>query len=189
MAKERNATAAAQVEAAPIVKLFVAIPVPFAALARPTTRVARLALLILVFGNASTASAALGAQAARGDNCTPFNSFKVGYAVPGGTIVQQSIILVDGWLVAGWILRTVSGKRYYLPNPRYFDHSVDEYNVAAGPPAFALIQAPGPDALNRAYREIRKVRRAYSQHVDRDSLPDLPAATLVEPCFAEPLRL
>lgn len=154
------------------------------------TRVARLALLILlVFGDASTASAALGGQAARGDNCTPFNSFKVGYAVPGGTIVQQSVILVDGWLVAGWILETASQKRYYLPNPRYFDHSVDEYQVAAGPPAFAPIRAPGPDALNMAYRDIRELRRGYSQHIDRDSLPDLPAATLVAPCFAQPLRL
>jgi hypothetical protein len=153
--------------------------------------VTRLALLmLLVFGNASTASAALGADAARGDNCTPFNSFKIGYGVPiGGTIVKHSVILVDGWLVAGWILHTASGNRYYLPNPRYFDHSVDEYHVAAGPPAFAPIQESGPDALNRAYRDIRQLRREYSNRVDRDSLPDLPAATLIAPCFAQPLRV
>ncbi|MDP9024793.1 MAG: hypothetical protein M3N13_05440 [Candidatus Eremiobacteraeota bacterium] len=145
-------------------------------------------LILFVFGNASAAWAALGADAARGDNCTPFNSFKIGYAVPGGTIVQQSVVLAEGWQVAGWILDTASGKRYYVPEPRFFDHSVDDF-VTAGPPAFVALQSSGSDPLQIAYRQVRELRRGYSRFVDRDSPRDLPTRTLVAPCFAQPLRV
>jgi hypothetical protein len=144
---------------------------------------------LAVLANTATAAAALGTGAVRGDNCTPFNSFKVGYAVPGGTIVQQSVVLVGGWAVAGWILNTASGKSYYLPNPRFFDHSVDESAAAMGPPAFIALRSADFAALKAGYRESRSLLRDYSRRVDQDSPSDLPDATLLAPCFAEPLRV
>ncbi|MEA2786032.1 MAG: hypothetical protein QOF71_2136 [Candidatus Eremiobacteraeota bacterium] len=133
----------------------------------------------------SAALASLGGGAARGDNCTPFNSFRIGYALPVGTIVSQSVVVVNGLAVAGWVLVTPE-RRYYVPNPRFFDRALPEY-WPAGPPALQALASDGPGALNDAYRRARVLRKAYSQRLDRDLPPQLPASTLVAPCFTSPL--
>ena len=131
------------------------------------------------------ASASLGGGAVRGDNCTPFNSFRIGYALPLGTIVSQSVVVVNGLAVAGWILVTPK-RSYYVPNPRFFDRALPD-RWPAGPPALQALESGGPGALNDAYRRARELRMVYSQRVDRDSPLQLPASTLVAPCFASPL--
>lgn len=150
----------------------------------------RLALLaVLLLAAMREASAMLGSNAARGDNCTPFNSFKIGYSLTRGTIVDQKVVLVEGWLTAGWILGTSSGTQYYLPNPRFFDHSVDEYSIAAGPPAFVVLQSSHPDALKRAYHLVRAQRAGYARHHNSDAPSDLPPRTLIAPCYAKTLSI
>jgi hypothetical protein len=144
-------------------------------------------VILLMLGLASDASAALGGDAARGDNCTPFNSYKIGYGVPGGTIVSQSVVLANGWLVAGWILSTSSGRNYFLPNPSFFDRSVNDGNHSTGPSALERLTSGDSAALNAAYRTSRARFKEESRHVDRDSPVRLPAATLVAPCFAHTL--
>jgi hypothetical protein len=146
-------------------------------------------LAVLISTTTREASAMLGSNAARGDNCTPFNSFKIGYGVPRGTIVDQSVVLVDGWLTAGWILGTSSGTRYYLPNPRFFDHSIDEYGIAAGPPAFVVLEPSRPDALKNAYRLVRAQRKEYARHHDSDAPYDLPPRTFIARCYSKALRI
>jgi hypothetical protein len=146
-----------------------------------------LAATLFVAGQASAASAALGGAASRGDNCTPYNSFKIGYAVPGGTIVSQSIVVVDGWSVAGWMLVTASGQRYYVPNPGFFNRAVADAKPVV-PPAFVVLTSTGPGALDNAYRTARKAQKEYSRGRAFDSPAHLPAATLVSQCFTHPLR-
>jgi hypothetical protein len=145
-----------------------------------------LAATLFVTGQASAASAELGGAAARGDNCTPYNSFKIGYGVPGGTIVSQRIVVVNGWKVAGWILDTASARHYYVPNPRFFDHTVNE-GEAAAPPAFVALTSTGSSALNNAYRTARKTQSEYAGGRGSDAPLQLPAATLVARCYVHPL--
>ena len=150
----------------------------------------RLSLIfILLAANTAVASASLGGVAARGDNCTPFNSYKIGYAVPGGTITMQSIVLAEGWRVAGWILHTASGRLYYVPNPQYFDRAVNDNFYLAGPPVLTIMRALSPAALDKAYRIDRSSRREYTPHIDRDSPTVLPAKTLVAPCYLRALEI
>jgi hypothetical protein len=151
----------------------------------------RIAALLAVLFLAATreASAILGHDAARGDNCTPFNSFKIGYSLTRGTIVDQRVILVDGWLTAGWILGTTSGAQYYLPNPRFFDHSIDEYSIAAGPPAFVVLRSSEFNALRSAYHLVRVQRSGYARRHNSDAPPDLPFTTLVARCYTRPLSI
>lgn len=144
--------------------------------------------VVVLIGTTAIASAPVGPGAARGDNCTPFNSYKIGYALPGGTIVSQSVVIANGWL-AGWILETAAAKRFYVPNPQFFDHDLRESEVLLGPPPPAALEALNSFALDKAYRQIRQARREYSQHVDRDSPPQLPTTTVVAPCFAQPLSV
>lgn len=71
-------------------------------------------------------------------------------------------------------------------NPHFFDHVAPDYQPI-GPPALEALQSDGLGALNDAYRRARELRKAYSARVDRDSPRQLPAATLVASCFANPL--
>lgn len=141
-----------------------------------------------LLGTTGLAPATDGSGAARGDNCTPFNSYKIGYALPEGTIVAQNVVIANGWL-AGWVLEVSTGKRYYVPNPRFFDHDLRESAVVLGVPHSVALEASNPAALEKAYRQMRQATKEYSQHVDRDSPPQLPATTVVAPCFAHPLHV
>lgn len=97
---------------------------------------ARDAGLLLVIGLTFAGSASSAAPApystappvrhaaAQGDNCTPFDGFKIGYSLElepryrAGRIVNQSTVLVlgrDGSKVAGWILLTFAGDRWFTP--------------------------------------------------------------------------
>jgi hypothetical protein len=141
-----------------------------------------------VIGTMTLASATIGSGAVRGDNCTPFNSYKIGYALPKGTIISQSVVIANGWL-AGWILETSAAKRYYIPNPQFFDHDLRESEVVLGVPPSVALGTLNSALLDRAYRQMRQAEKRSSQHVDRDSPPQLPATTVVAPCFARPLRV
>jgi len=144
---------------------------------------------LLIAANTSVASAALGGDAARGDNCTPFNSYKIGYSLPSGTIIDQRVVLVGGWQLAGWLLTTAPNTLYYLPSPRYFDHAIDEFRLSSMAPAFVPVRSEAPADLDRAYSEARTLLKDYSRNIDSYAPTRLPSDTIVGKCFAEALQV
>ena len=123
----------------------------------------------------------------RGDNCTPFNSFKVGYAVPGGTIISQRVVLAEGWEVVGWLLDVRSGSHYFVPNLHFFDHKIDESSLPSGPPVYIKLRSSNREALDDAYIEARIANRDATPSLGADAPTRLPAKTLVAPCFSKRL--
>ncbi len=87
----------------------------------------------------SPANASLSGPATPGDNCTPFNPYKIGYRTAhGARIAQQSVILEDGWQLVGWVVQDQSGAAFFVPYESYFAH-VPEPNASGFVPILFAI--------------------------------------------------
>ena len=124
----------------------------------------------------------MGAAVA-GDNCTPFNSYKVGYSTPSGRIVQQTVLLADGWNLVGWIIDEDSGTRLFAPYEPFFDGVMRDVR-GAGPPT--LYPTGRGAELGRGYAAHVRWRNANGLTTVAPSA--LPSTTLVAPCFATPMQ-
>jgi hypothetical protein len=138
------------------------------------------------------AQATLGGTAARGDNCTPVNMFAIGFpslvptdsALGPATIVNQSVILSRGWLLAGWILVSRDGHLTMAP---YRLNGTEQPGLVGPPPVFGLA-----DASIDTIREVYAAKRSSLMHTDMaqyarvEFLDDL-GPFIVVPCFATSL--
>lgn len=142
-----------------------------------------LALLVVCSG---TARADIGSIARRGDNCTPINGFAIGYPVPGrhipgGSIVNEAVILANGWDPVGWILTTRDG---HLALTAYHPSGTEQATIGV-PPIIALPSA-STGTVRSTYNSFRdEIIRAGT---DRRFLysQELKSFT-VSPCFTAPL--
>jgi hypothetical protein len=84
------------------------------------TAIAAFGCALLLLAMSQGAGAELGGQATNGDNCTPVNGFAIGFPVPGGgQIVDQRVLLADGWKTFGWALHDSKGTWWFAPLPTY----------------------------------------------------------------------
>jgi hypothetical protein len=132
----------------------------------------------------SAVSAALGGTAERNDNCTPFNVYQIGIPLAdGSTLVDQSVVLADGWDLMGWLIISSNGKRSLVPYAGYVA-AVDGSKYPTG-----YISLTKYDAAVDYQAVV-----SYIVHSSLASLPRRPDLTpprrvLVASCFAAPLVL
>ncbi len=136
------------------------------------------------------AEARLGGAAERGDNCTPFNAYAIGYPIPAATgpvvpIINESVVLDGGWRVVGWILTGRGGAMRlvaYRPTREVIDGDTSGLGV---PPSYVLRSAT-PSDIRSAYEALRTAAAADGRSASGfiDSLRRF----LVSPCFATGLR-
>jgi len=153
----------------------------------PAVRLAIFALAITIaIGTAvGPAQAALSGTAERGDNCTPFNTYRIGYSTATGTIIDQSVVLAHGWNLIGWIIQDRSGARFFVPYVPYYENGSGRDVSGAVPSLFAVRK--GLSGLADAYE--RYLQRRSQDDLGSDAPMKLPQPSLVAPCFARALSV
>jgi hypothetical protein len=143
---------------------------------------AMLGCLCAIIRVPAPASATLSGQGVAGDNCTPFHGYRLGYRTASqARIVQQSIILQNGWKLVGWIIRDAHRDAFFVPYEPYFDPAIKD---AAGtlPSLYATGRGRDP---SRGYASYMRWRGANG--LSSLAPPELPKPMLVTDCFARPL--
>lgn len=135
---------------------------------------------------ATPVPAALSGVAERGDNCTPFNGFRIGYATArGATIIDQRIVLAYGWDLVGWLILDASHETFFVPYAPYFELNAARDQSAAVPALFPA--GKGGADLAGAYATYLRWRQQNGlQSIAPTALPD---KLLIGPCFAHPLSV
>ncbi|MBV8370356.1 MAG: hypothetical protein JO036_15725 [Candidatus Eremiobacteraeota bacterium] len=142
-----------------------------------------LGLLVLC---GSTAGAGIGSVAKRGDNCTPIDSFAIGFPVPGqglpgSSIVNEAVILANGWDPVAWILTSRDGR---LVLAALHASKIEKEEVGT-PPVIGL-PSMSASAIRSTYNSFRTglMRHGIDKRfVYSDELKSF----TVSPCFAVPL--
>lgn len=135
--------------------------------------------------SAPVADAALGGTATRGDNCTPINAYAIGYPmspyqIGPGTIVNESVILSRGWLVAGWVLVSRDGHLSLVP---YHVTGNEVQGLVAPLPLFALPSASIDDVRKSYNADRSRLAQSMPALANVEFLDDL-GPFIVAPCFA-----
>jgi hypothetical protein len=139
--------------------------------------------LIAIFPAA--AGADIGSVAKRGDNCTVFNGYAVGFPMSGtrgDTIVDQAVILANGWRAVGWIL-TLRGERLRLVAYKPGDND-DQHNP--GVRGAVDLRSLSKDDIRKTYMAHRDAMVKHSLQPASDFLETFNRFT-VSPCFSAPL--
>jgi len=145
-----------------------------------------LALTAALFVAASAvAQAALSGTAERGDNCTQFNAFRIGYGTASGTIVDQSVVLEQGWNLVGWIVRDSSNAAFFVAYAPYFEHGSAKDVSGAVPTLYAMRN--GETGLVDAYDAYIRWRKRNAMKLEAPA--SLSHRMLVAPCFTHPLAV
>lgn len=144
------------------------------------------ALLICLFvASTAPANANIGSVAKRGDNCTVFNGYAVGFPMVGtmgDTIVDQAVILANGWRTVGWILTLRDGQMRlvaYKPN----DNDDQEKPGVRGP---VVLRSLSKDDIRKTYASHRDAMIKYGIEPRSDFIDELNRFT-VSRCFSSAL--
>lgn len=149
----------------------------------PSRSLTALGLLCALLAAPAPAGAVLSGRAEPGDNCTPFNTYKIGYRTASqARIVQQGLVLERGWLLVGWTVRDGSDMSYFIPYAPYFDRSVKDVSGTA--PSMYLL-GKGRSDPSRGYEVYVQTRQAGNHPLSAPSVLERPY--LVADCFSEPL--
>lgn len=132
--------------------------------------------------------ASAGAPAQRGDNCTPYNNYAIGYSIPGaqpitpvmeanttptqangaGTIVNQTNIALNNTSITGggsqpvgWLLTTQSAGIWFVPNA-----TVQFGMAATSVPAAIMFGGKTNSSAKSLANAARSVLNAYSNFVN-----------------------
>jgi len=133
----------------------------------------------------STARADIGFIAKRGDNCTPINGFAIGFPVgeniPRGSIVNEAVILADGWDPVGWILTSRNG---HFTLAMLHASKIEKGEVGI-PPVVAL-PSMSMSTIRSTYNSFRNglARRGVDARL---LYPEELKSFTVSPCFTAPL--
>lgn len=136
------------------------------------------ATLCCVFALAllEAAAAEVGGTARPGDNCSPVNGIAVGYAIPiGGQIVDQDVLLANGWQTIGWALHDSRGAWWLSP---FYAFGTSEPPGSGG--GVVSLAGPDHDSVVKAYDAYNKLYPGFIR--TRANLDRL----LIAPCFTKP---
>jgi hypothetical protein len=131
----------------------------------------------------SAAQAQIGSTARRGDNCTPFKAYAVGFPVGASNgaspITNEAVILADGWKAVGWILTARDGTLRlvaYRPTPQDDEES-------PGQRGYVALRSESVSDIRKTYAAYR----AATIHAGIGKPSDFVAALnqfTVSPCFS-----
>jgi hypothetical protein len=138
------------------------------------------AILAYTMAMPNGAFAALSAQAKPGDNCTPYNGYAIGYSIGNPPrdfrIVDQRVVLANGWEPYAWILTTRSGSHWLVPYPPYFTGKSEVIHFPV--PPLLRLSSVDPESVARA---MRRYLNDFSGWRERQLA--LPSKTLTANCF------
>lgn len=142
-------------------------------------------LTYLIASSSATASADIGSVAKRGDNCTVFNGYAVGFPMvgtKGDAIVDQAVILANGWRAVGWIL-TLRDGRLRLVAYKPSDNDNQQNPAVRGP---VVLRSLSKDDIRMTYGFHRDAMIKRGIEPASDFIDTLERFT-VSPCFKSAL--